>query len=127
MIPGELLDDRFELEQPIGTGGMGTVFRARDSISGETVAIKVLSDQQSHLAKRFAREVKVLAELSHPGIVRYISHGTTSSGELFLAMEWIDGEILKTRLERVPENARTLALADAWRGDPAPSRHDPPT
>src|SRR4051812_5357991 len=102
MTPGELLGERFELEQPIGTGGMSTVFRAREPISGETVAVKVLSDQQSHLAERFAREVKVLAELSHPGVVRYISHGMTSSGELFLVMEWVDGEILKTRLARGP-------------------------
>src|SRR5215475_9268350 len=98
----EQLDDRFVLEQPIGTGGMGTVFRARDSISGETVAVKILSDGQGHLVDRFAREVKVLAELSHPGIVRYISHGTTPAGKLFLAMEWVDGETLKTRLERGP-------------------------
>src|SRR5215475_11233988 len=98
----EQLDDRFVLEQPIGTGGMGTVFRARDSISGETVAVKILSDEQGHLVDRFAREVKVLAELSHPGIVRYISHGVTSSGKPFLAMEWVDGETLKTRLERGP-------------------------
>ncbi|HEX7841166.1 MAG TPA: serine/threonine-protein kinase, partial [Kofleriaceae bacterium] len=102
MIPGELLDDWFELEQPIGTGGMGTVYRARDPISGETVAVKVISDAQSHRTERFAREIQVLAELSHPGIVRYISHGVTSSGELFLAMEWVDGENLKTRLERGP-------------------------
>src|ERR1044071_6292451 len=102
MMPRELLGDQFELEQAIGSGGMGTVYRARDPISGETVAVKVLSEQQSHLAERFAREVNVLAELSHPGIVRYISHGVTSSGKLFLAMEWVDGEVLKTRLERGP-------------------------
>src|SRR5678816_1654768 len=101
-MPRELLGDRFEIERSIGSGGMATVFRARDPISGETVAIKVISEEQSHLAERFAREVTVLAELSHPGIVRYISHGMTSSGELFLAMEWVDGEVLKTRLERGP-------------------------
>src|ERR1044071_6695766 len=102
MTAREQLNDRFELEQAIGAGGMGTVFRARDSLSGETVALKIISDGQSHLAERFAREVKVLAELSHPGIVRYIAHGVTSAGNLFLAMEWVDGEILKTRLERGP-------------------------
>ena len=112
MKAGERLGDRFDLEQPIGTGGMGTVFRARDPISGETVAVKVISDGQSHRTERFAREVKVLAELSHPGIVRHISHGVTSSGELFLAMEWVDGEVLKTRLQRGPltvSEAVTLA------------------
>src|ERR1041384_7781788 len=102
MMPREQLDDRFELEQSIGAGGMGTVFRARDSISGDTVAVKILADGQGHLAERFAREVTVLAALSHPGIVRYIAHGVTSSGKLFLAMEWVDGEVLRTRLARGP-------------------------
>jgi tetratricopeptide (TPR) repeat protein len=100
--PGQRLGERFEIEQLIGSGGMGTVFRARDPISGETVAVKVLSNGQSHLTERFEREVQVLAELSHPGIVRYISHGVTPAGELFLVMEWLDGEVLKTRLERGP-------------------------
>ncbi|HEX7836899.1 MAG TPA: serine/threonine-protein kinase, partial [Kofleriaceae bacterium] len=108
MRPGERLDDRFELEQPIGIGGMGTVFRARDPISGEAVAVKVISDERGHQTERFAREIKVLSELSHPGIVRYISHGVTPSGELFLVMEWIDGEVLKARLERGP-----LTVSDA--------------
>jgi tetratricopeptide (TPR) repeat protein len=106
--PGERLEDRFEIEQPIGSGGMGTVFRARDPISGEAVAVKVISSEQGHVTGRFAREVKLLAELSHPGIVRYISHGTTPSGELFLVMEWLDGETLKARLQRGP-----LAASDA--------------
>ena len=110
MTAGEQLDNRFELEQPIGTGGMSTVFRARDSISGDTVAVKIISDGQGHLAERFAREVNVLAALSHPGIVRYIAHGVTPSGTLFLAMEWVDGEVLKTRLERGP---LTLGESDA--------------
>src|ERR1044071_3070417 len=114
--PGEQLDDRFEIEQPIGSGGMGTVFRARDPISEEAVAVKVISSERSHLTERFTREVKVLAELSHPGIVRYISHGTTPSGELFLIMEWLDGETLKSRLQRGPLAARdgvTLATRSA--------------
>jgi hypothetical protein len=105
---GERLEDRFEIERPIGSGGMGTVFRARDPISGESVAVKVISGEQGHVTGRFAREVKLLAELSHPGIVRYISHGTTPSGELFLVMEWLDGETLKARLQRGP-----LAPSDA--------------
>ena len=105
MRPGERFGDRFVLEQPIGSGGTGTVFRAHDPISGETVAVKVIFDARGHRTERFAREVNVLAGLSHPGIVRYIGHGVTPSGELFLVMEWIDGEVLGTRLERGPLTA----------------------
>jgi tetratricopeptide (TPR) repeat protein/predicted Ser/Thr protein kinase len=118
MTPGQRLGDRFEIDQSIDSGGMGTVFRAHDAISEEVVAIKVISEERSHLAERFAREIKTLAQLSHPGIVRYISHGVTPSGERFLAMEWIDGEALETRLQRGPLTtieAVTLAarVADA--------------
>ncbi len=105
MKPGEQVGGRFELDQPIGIGGMGTVFRARDPISGETVAVKIISGEQSDHTERFAREINVLAELSHPGIVRYISHGVTSAGKLFLVMEWLDGEVLTARLERGPLTA----------------------
>ncbi len=99
---GDLLGGRFEIEQRIAVGGMGEVFRARDRVSGETVAVKIMGDGREQRSARFAREVELLSELSHPGIVRYVSHGETSSGNLFLAMEWLDGEDLKTRLEREP-------------------------
>src|SRR5215468_7776750 len=102
MQPGAVLDDRFEIEQAVRTGGMGEVFRARDRVSGELVAIKVLFDERERRAERFEREIELLSELSHPGIVRYISHGVMPSGSLFLAMEWLDGEELKDRLRRAP-------------------------
>jgi hypothetical protein len=98
----DLLADRFEIERQIAKGGMGEVFRARDRVSGEIVAVKVISEERSQRTARFAREVELLAELSHPGIVRYIAHGETPSGEIFLAMEWLDGEDLEARLERGP-------------------------
>ena len=66
------------------------------------MAVKLLSSDHGELPERFAREVTVLAGLSHPAIVRYISHGVTSSGALFLAMEWVDGEVLRARLQRGP-------------------------
>jgi tetratricopeptide (TPR) repeat protein len=97
---GDLVGDRFEIEQHMKAGGMGKVFRARDRVSHEAVAVKVLSEARDHRTARFEREVELLSELSHPGIVRYISHGAMPSGELFLVMEWLDGEDLKGRLER---------------------------
>jgi len=102
MMSGEQLSERWELEQAIGSGGMGVVFRARDRRSGEVVAVKVLADEHGLRTERFVREIQLLAELSHPGIVRYISHGVTSAGKLFLVMEWLDGEELQARLLRGP-------------------------
>jgi eukaryotic-like serine/threonine-protein kinase len=102
---GELICDRFAIEQRLGEGGMGEVFRARDPATGEAVAVKVISDAGSRRASRFAREAETLAELDHPGIVRYVSHGVTASGELYLVMEWLEGEDLKARLERAPLTA----------------------
>jgi len=94
----DVLADRFELERHAGAGGMGQVFRALDRLTGEAVALKVLTDQTQD--DRFLREAKVLAELSHPGIVRHVAHGTTRDGEPFLVMEWLEGETLSARLRR---------------------------
>jgi eukaryotic-like serine/threonine-protein kinase len=100
MEPGTLLGERFELEQQVGSGGMGTVFRARDRASGETVAVKIIAEGHDSRTERFAREIEVLAELSHPGIVSHITHGEMPSGALFLVMEWLAGETLQARLAR---------------------------
>jgi len=102
MALAHLLGERFEIEQQIRGGGMGEVFRGRDRVSGEVVAIKIIADDREHLTARFEREVELLSELSHPGIVRYIAHGETAAGRLFLVMEWLDGEDLRRRLEREP-------------------------
>ena len=112
MDPGELIGDRFELEQQIAIGGMGRIFRARDRASGEAVAVKIISGARAALAERFERESALLAELSHPGIVRYIAHGALPSGELYLVMEWLEGEDLGRRLARAPlSGTEAIALA----------------
>jgi eukaryotic-like serine/threonine-protein kinase len=100
MRPGDVIADRFEIEASAGAGGMGQVYRARDRRSGEVVALKVLLDAYSLQHGRFSREAQVLAELRHPGIVRYVAHGVTPTGEQYLAMEWLKGEDLASRLER---------------------------
>src|SRR5262245_54511683 len=99
MLSGDLVDDRFLLEALAGTGGMGRVFRATDRTTGEQVALKVLLEGRGE-RDRFEREARALAELRHPGIVRHVAHGHTASGEPYLAMEWLDGEDLSSRLQR---------------------------
>src|SRR5262245_11937391 len=112
MRAGELVSDRFALERVAGTGGMGTVYRARDRATGAPVALKVVVGADDLRAERFARESRILAQLSHPGIVRYVAHGATVAGEAYLVMEWLEGEDLAQRLARAPLTVdEGLALA----------------
>src|SRR5687767_279261 len=104
MRPGETIAERFELEWQAGLGGMGTVFRARDRHTGMPVALKVMKrgDDDGSRGERFAREARVLADLRHPGIVRYVAHGKTLAGDPYLAMEWLEGEDLSSRIKSGP-------------------------
>ncbi|WP_437313460.1 serine/threonine-protein kinase [Sorangium sp. So ce385] len=118
MLPGRLLDDRFELAEVAGSGGMGTVYRALDRASGEVVAVKLLRRLDARAEARFLREAAALSRLSHPHIVRYVTHGVAPTGEPYLAMEWLSGESLADRLSRqelrVDESvALTRRVADA--------------
>jgi len=90
---------------------MGTVYRALDHVTGDTVALKVLSHADGGGDARFAREAKLLSELSHPGIVRYVDHQTGGGAVRYIAMEWLEGEDLASRLSRGGLNvAETVCL-----------------
>ncbi|PTL79992.1 serine/threonine-protein kinase [Vitiosangium sp. GDMCC 1.1324] len=108
---GTLIAGRFTLESLAGHGGMGTVYRAIDGLSGQPVALKLLRVDEARARQRFTREISLLAELRHPGIVSYVAHGHTEQEHPFLAMEWLDGEDLSRRLARQPLSlAETLSL-----------------
>jgi len=98
--PETPIEERFELIDRRARGGMGTIYKARDRVTGDLVALKVLTEGTGNL-ERFTHEAAVLAELSHDAIVRYVAHGLSPDG-WFLAMEWLDGEDLGQRLEREP-------------------------
>jgi hypothetical protein len=105
MQAGDVVARRFEVERFAGAGAMGLVYRALDRQTGEGVALKVLSHGS---ADRFLREARVLAEVAHPHIVRYVAHGHTDAREAYLAMEWLEGVDLAQRLLSGP-----LSLEDA--------------
>jgi eukaryotic-like serine/threonine-protein kinase len=112
MQQAELIAGRFVVEQIAGAGGMGKVYRTRDLVTGERVAVKVLRTESVETA-RFEREGLVLADLHHPAIVRYVAHGRTPEGALYLAMEWLEGEDLSHRLkhkELTLDESMTLGL-----------------
>jgi WD40 repeat protein/predicted Ser/Thr protein kinase len=104
LASGTVLAARYEILAKIGEGGMGEVHRALDRNLGRHVAIKLLpaafADDQERLA-RFEREARLLAVLNHPHIATiYGLEG--SEGHRFIAMELVEGEALKTRLDRGP-------------------------
>src|SRR5205814_2040266 len=68
----------------------------------------ILNAGEVRWRKRFEQEAAILAELSHPAIVRYLAHGVTESAEHYIVMEWLDGEDLGVRLARQP-----LSVADS--------------
>ena len=109
---GSVVANRFEIEQIAGRGGMGTVYRARDRERDQVVALKLLRSDSPRPDKteRFAREAQLLSELSHPGIVSYVAHGQDLDGQYYLAMEWLDGEDLASRLARGPLPLRECVL-----------------
>jgi eukaryotic-like serine/threonine-protein kinase len=92
---------RFEVESVAREGGMGTVYRARDlQTAGTLVALKVVRGPFANA--RFEREALLLAQIEGDGIVRYVSHGRIDADSMFLAMEWLEGQALDTRIERGP-------------------------
>ena len=110
----------YEILEPLGKGGMGEVYRARDAKLGRDVAIKVLPDELANdeeRLRRFQREAKVLASLNHPNIAAI--YGLEHTGEThYLVLELVPGETLAERVARAPvpldeaiEMARQIAEA----------------
>src|SRR5262245_48260045 len=92
----------YEILAPIGAGGMGEVYRARDDRLGRDVAVKVLPESLANTAKalsRFEREAKALAALSHPNLVVIFDVGR-EHGISFAVMEFLTGETLLQCLRR---------------------------
>lgn len=98
---GTIIGGRFRLEQKAGSGGMGTVYRAHDLLDGNAVAVKLLESEEVRDGERFEQEAGILARLHHPAIVRYVAHGRADDRP-FLAMEWLEGIDLETRIDRDP-------------------------
>jgi serine/threonine protein kinase/Tol biopolymer transport system component len=94
----------YEIQSPLGAGGMGEVYRARDTRLDRTVAIKVLPDHLSSnpdLKQRFEREALVISSLNHPRICTLHDVGHQDDID-FLVMEYLEGESLADRLKKGP-------------------------
>src|SRR5262245_895607 len=111
---------RYQLLDEIGRGGMGVVYRARDTALGRDVAVKLLSDRypaDSPAAQRFLSEARITGQLQHPGIPAVHQVGTLAEGRPFLAMKLIKGNtleaILKDRTDPGADRGRLLAIFEA--------------
>ncbi len=107
------ITDRFVIEEEGARhGGIGTIHRGRDRVTGEAVAIKVLRHTSPSERARFIREAELLSLLDHESVVRHVAHGFLENDEPFLVMQWLEGESLADRLARhVLSVAETMTLA----------------
>ncbi len=101
---GDVLGGRYRVLGELGRGGFGVVFDAVHVTTGHPVAVKVLTptpgEEGQELARRFFQEASLTSRLSHPNTVRVFDFGQTDGGDLFLAMERLNGETLQALLAR---------------------------
>ena len=102
-LTGTVVAERYEVLERVATGGMGTVYRARQRGLERFIALKVLRPDLSvdrETITRFHREAKAMSLLTHPNTVRVFDFGGTPDGLLYLAMEFLEGELLTQRIAR---------------------------
>jgi serine/threonine-protein kinase len=112
--PGLVIAGKYRLEEEIGRGSMGTVYRAVHVTLGQRVAIKLISTEHSQSAearKRFSVEAKAAAKLRSRHVVQVYDDGETAEGNPYIVLELLEGETLEQRLEREHD----VPLADAIR------------
>jgi eukaryotic-like serine/threonine-protein kinase len=111
---GTLLDDKYRLEEKVGEGGMGTVYRATHIQMENTVAVKILHPQLSSdqtAVERFRREARSAAQIRHPHAVAVTDFGVTKNGGIaYLVMEFLEGGDLRQKMRE----ERQLDLEEAF-------------
>ena len=108
--PPQLLNQRYELREVLGEGGMGRVHRGFDRVLGRLVAIKLLTDVESpSMIQRFEREAQMLSQLNHPNLAAVYDFGICGK-QPFIVMQFIEGKSLAKLLQEGPL-ARDRAMA----------------
>ena len=111
---GQVLKGSYRIEEQIGAGGMGAVYRAVQMPLGRDVAVKSLLPSlvsTPSMVQRFFQEAKLLSQLSHPNVVGIIDFGNTETGMIFMVMEYLDG----FPLSRVVPLGKGLSLSTTLR------------
>lgn len=112
---GTVLSGRYRLEAKLGSGGMSTVYLARDTTLDRPVAVKVMHREMSEQAdqlERFRQEARAVAKISHPNVVAVIDAGE-DGGYPYIVFEYVEGETLKARINRIGALDTQEALAYA--------------
>jgi eukaryotic-like serine/threonine-protein kinase len=102
---GKVIDGRYEIQQRVGEGGMGVVYRARQISIDRIIALKMLNQQMAGdptWVQRFYNEAKACSRLQHPNTIRMFDFGQTSDARLFMTMEFLDGISLRAALAQGP-------------------------
>ncbi|MGC4069998.1 MAG: serine/threonine-protein kinase [Polyangiaceae bacterium] len=102
-IGREILDGQFQIVQKIGSGGMGSVYKATQPEMNRMVAIKILHPRltgRKDLVSRFRREARAMSQLSHPNTVRVFMYGELDDGSLYIVMELLEGRSLNQAVRR---------------------------
>ena len=112
-----LVDNRYRIVKPLGSGGMADVYLAHDDVLDRDVALKVMSARYAsdeEFVERFKREAQSAAALSHPNIVSIFDRGEAEDGTYYIAMEYLPGGTLKDRILKrgalPPRTAAAVAL-----------------
>ena len=102
-IGREILEGQFQIVQKIGTGGMGSVYKASQPGMNRMVAIKILHPKlvnRRDLTSRFRREARAMSQLTHPNTVKVFTYGELEDGSLYIVMELLEGRNLNQAVRR---------------------------
>ncbi|MDX6381551.1 MAG: eukaryotic-like serine/threonine-protein kinase, partial [Rubrobacteraceae bacterium] len=111
-----VINNRYRVIEPLGSGGMAIVYRARDKLLDRDVALKVLRHHfadDEEFVERFKREARIAAALSHPNIASVHDLGKTQNGSYYMAMEYVPGGTLRDRIRKgslSPIEAAAIAI-----------------
>ena len=102
-MQGTFIDNRYTVIEPLGGGGMATVYLAHDDVLDREVALKILREQYAgdeEFVERFRREAQSAARLTHPNMVSIYDRGRSEDGAYYIAMEYVPRGTLKERIKR---------------------------
>jgi len=115
LLIGTVVGERYRLEDLLGVGGMGAVYRAQHVLMQKTLALKVLHRgmaQVDEVVARFEREAVAAGNIEHPNVARATDFGRLEDGSFFLVLEYVQGESLRDVLTRGPVAVdRTVHIA----------------